>query len=464
MKSKKVFVLLSDGVGFRNYAHSSFNTLGLNMGFDMVYWNNTLFPLNDLGFSEIKITHSKPHPVTDILKKAKVQIELNLNIKRSNDKVYDSYRFPFDYSTFNAKIKSVCIHLITPFLSSERGLSFVRRKMIDFERTTAYYKQSVQTLQSEKPSIVFCTNQRHVNTIAPLVAAKDLGIPTVCFIYSWDNLPKATLVIETDYYFVWSDYMKAELRYYYPYIKDEQIYVTGSPQFEMHFTESKLTNREVFFQQYGLDPQKKYICFSGNDVTSVPDDPKYLEDIALAVKNLNTKGNQFGIIFRRCPVDFSNRFDEVIAKYPDEIVAIDPLWKKFSSAWNAILPTKEDDDLLAAIAEHSEMVVTIGSSTIFDFIAHQKPCGYLRYNQKDQLDTNWDIYKCYQYVHFRSMPNQECVFWIDSPETMAQQFEKILTAPGKVLENAQRWFEVVNQNPPKEASSRILHTIEKILL
>lgn len=462
MNKKKVFVLLSDGVGFRNYAYSGFNNLGVKMNFEMVYWNNTPFPLNDLGFNEIRIKQSKPHPVTDILKKAKVQIELNLNILRANDTVYDTYRFPFDYSTLNAKIKSACIHLITPFLSSEKGLSYVRRKIKDFERTTSYYQESLKTLQEEKPAIVFCTNQRHVNTIAPLVAACDLGIPTACFIYSWDNLPKATLVVETDYYFVWSDYMKSELQYYYPHIKPEQIYVTGSPQFEMHYQTGPWLQRDTFFQKFGLNKEKKYVCFSGNDVTSSPDDPKYLEDIALAVRELNANGQHLGIIFRKCPVDFSDRFDEVIKKYSQEIVAIDPLWKKFSSSWNAILPGKEDDELLAGIAEHCELVITIGSSTIFDFIAHNKPCAYLKYNQKNQLDSGWDIYRCYQYVHFRSMPNPDCVFWIDSAEAIASVIKKGLNDSASIVQNAKTWFQVINQPPPQEASHRILEAIEEI--
>jgi hypothetical protein len=38
-----------------------------------------------------------------------------------------------------------------------------------------------------------------------LLAAQQLGIPTATFIFSWDNLPKATMVVETDYY-VWSDH------------------------------------------------------------------------------------------------------------------------------------------------------------------------------------------------------------------------------------------------------------------
>jgi hypothetical protein len=462
---RKVFVLIPDGIGLKNFAYSSFNKLGIKRNYDITYWNNTPFALEDLGFPEIRIINSKPHPLTDILKKAKVQIELNLNIKRSNDIVYDSYRFPYDYSTFKARIKSVCTIILTRLLSSEKGLVFLQSTIRALERKTCYYNDSVHTLKTEQPDLVFCTNQRHINTFAALLAAKDLGIPTVCFIYSWDNLPKATVVVETDYYFVWSDYMKAELQYYYSYIKSEQIIVTGSPQFEMHFKSSKLTNREFFFQQYGLDLQKKYICFSGNDVTSVPDDPKYLEDFARRVKELNAKGQQIGIIFRKCPVDFSNRFDTVIAKYPDEIVAINPLWKNFfSSSWNAIFPTKDDDELFSAIAEHCEMVITIGSSTVFDFIAHNKPTGYIKYNQKFQLNKNWNIYKCYQFIHFRSMPNKNSVFWINHPNEIDDYIAEILDQKaGNIIANAKQWFEIINQHPPQLASERIWTAFDELL-
>ncbi len=464
MKNKKIFILLPDGVGLRNFAYSGFYEKCLTEGFDVTFWNNTPFDLNDLGYPEIKIQNVKLHPFTDVCKKAKVQVELNLNIKKANDAVYESYRFPFSYTNLKQIVKNNTVNLLTFLYSSDKGLLQIRKRIRNQERKTPYYQECLNTLKKENPALVFCTNQRHITTVAPLLAAQDLGIPTVTFIYSWDNLPKATLVVETDYYIVWSDYMKKELQYYYPYITSEQIFVTGSPQFEMHFQQNIVPSRDAFCTQYHLDPQKKYLCFSGNDVTSSPDDPKYLEDIALAVRKLNKNGHQLGVIFRKCPVDFSTRFDAVIEKYADEIVPINPLWKPISSEWNTILPTKEDDVLLAAVAEHSEMVITIGSSTVFDFISHKKPCGYLKYNQPKQLDPTWDIYKCYQYVHFRSMPNKEVVFWLNSAEEMAGKIEGMLAdTTSNVIANAQLWFEKINQHPPKEASSRIIKAFQTIL-
>ena len=105
MNKRKILVLLPDGIGLRNFAYSKFYDLGKKEDFDIVYWNNTLFPLSSLGFEEITITGANIHPFTDVLKNARKQIELNLNIKKAKDYVYDSYRFPNSYKTFKSSLK-----------------------------------------------------------------------------------------------------------------------------------------------------------------------------------------------------------------------------------------------------------------------------------------------------------------------------------------------------------------------
>ena len=80
MHNKKIFILLPDGIGLRNFAFTNFHKLGLEKGFDITFWNATPFKLEELGFEELKITNPKAHPVTEILKKAQTQIELSLNI------------------------------------------------------------------------------------------------------------------------------------------------------------------------------------------------------------------------------------------------------------------------------------------------------------------------------------------------------------------------------------------------
>ena len=463
MQNNKIVILLPDGIGLRNFAYSDFQAIGVQENFDVLYWNNTPFDLIQLGFEEIKIQNSKSHPLTETYKNARKQIELNLNVRRTKDTVYNTYRFPFSYATTIDAIKSGMTQFLSITHSSTFGLKRIRHKIKQEESKTLYYHQCLQTLQKELPAMVFCTNQRPMTAIAPMLAAQELGIPTATFIFSWDNLPKATMVVETDYYFVWSDLMKKELLFYYPYIKEEQIFVTGTPQFESHFYTNKLLSKEVFFKQNDLDLDKKYICYSGDDVTTSPDDPKYLEDVAKAIRELNKKGHSLGIAFRRCPVDFSNRYDEVLEAYKEVITPIAPLWKKIGAGWNTVLPTQTDIDLQMNTIAHTKLVINLGSSMVFDYVAHNKPCAFVNYDVVPKKISDWSVKKIYNYVHFRSMPKNNAVLWIDSPEAIAGIIENAITTNSLVLENAQEWFEIINQHPPQEASKRIWEGIKTII-
>lgn len=464
MQNKKIFILLPDGVGLRNFAFTSFHKIGIQNEFDITFWNNTLFDLNSLGFKELLFKSPKTHPLTDFLKNAQTNIELNLNIKKSKDAVYEHYRFPLMSRNAKEIIKSNYIRWLIFWNNSEKGLARIRKRIAKHERKTKLYFDSLATLEKEKPAMVFCTNQRIMLAVAPILAAKDLGIPTATFIFSWDNLPKATKIIETDYYFVWSDHMKKELTKYYPNVNEDQVIVTGTPQFEPHFDKDYLVSREIFFNENGLDLDKKYICFSGDDITTSPNDPQYLSDTAEVIMKLNEEGHNLGIIFRRCPVDFSDRFNEVLSKYSKVITSINPKWKKIGEAWHSILPSKEDLILQMNTIYHTEMVVNLGSSMVFDYAAFNKPCCYINYDVSNTKFPDWSVNNIYKFIHFRSMPSKDSVFWINSPADIETAINKVIHHKAEdVVSHAKKWFEKIAQHPPESASERIWSAIERIV-
>ena len=404
MQNHKIFILLPDGIGLRNFAFTNFHKLGLEKEYDITFWNNTPFELTTHGIKEIKIEKAKAHPITDLLKTAQTHIELSSSVRKSKDNVYDSYRFPLSYRDVKSSFKSAIIKALILLNNSEKGLKNIRERIAKNERKTKFYFDSFETLKKEKPAMVFCTNQRIMLAVAPILAAKDLGIPTATFIFSWDNLPKGTKILETDFYFVWSEHMKSELLNYYPHISEEQIKITGTTQFEPHFQENLLVSKEAFFKEHKLDTSKKYICYSGDDITTSPNDPIYLADLAKAILKLNEKGANLAIIFRRCPVDFSNRFDKVLEEYKEIITTINPKWQKMADSWHAILPTKEDIVLQMNTIFHSEFVVNLGSSMVFDFVAFKKPCCFINYDVLNSDFPDWSVKKIYNFIHFRSMP------------------------------------------------------------
>ncbi len=461
---KKIFIFLPDGVGLRNFAFTKFKEIGTLKGYKIVYWNNTLFPLKEnLNFEEVKIKNHKINPLTIIFARARKRIELNIFDKKFNETVYNTYNFPQSYRDLKNAFKSFLVDVLVLFLSNNKGLNFVRGSIKKLERKSVKYNYCKKQLTEQKPDFIFCTNQRPTQAIAPILAAQDLNIPTATFIFSWDNLPKATTLVETDFYFVWSDYMKNELLKYCSYITERQVFVTGTPQFESHFDKYLIQSKEAFFKRNNLDINKKYICFSGDDIVTSPLDQFYLEDLSKSVTKLNKQGYNLGIIYRKCPVDFTLRYDEIVKKYKKVIVPINPLWRSVGKNWNEIMPTKEDFALQANICEHAEFVVNIASSMIFDFVVHNKSCLFLNYEQPQLKKGIRDIGQNYNYIHFRSMPSQDAALWCTNKENLTTIVKNIIEGKKSNVLKGKKWFEIIVGPNPKQSSKNIWNAIDKIL-
>ncbi len=458
---KKIFILLPDGVGLRNFAFTSFVEIGEKLGWEVTFWNQIPFDLEELGYREIRL-HGKPRAKTDLLKRAKIEAELDHFTQKFNDPVYQTYKFSRSCKGLKRRTKNILVSGLIKTNSGEKGLESLRKKLKASERKSSFYKSCRDLLKKEKPDFVFCTNQRPVHAISPLTAAQDLGIPTSTFIFSWDNLPKATMVVQTDYYFVWSQYMREELLSYYSHITPKQVFITGTPQFEPHMNLALRKSRKEFFEEQGLDIFKKYICFSGDDATTSPHDPQYLNDLAEAVEKLNSKGQKLGIIFRRCPVDFSDRYDAVLKKHRDLIIPIAPLWKQAGTNWNAVFPTKEDLALQINTILHTEAVVNLASSMVFDYAVFYKPCLYLNYEVENKGDGSWTSQKVYNFVHFRSMPTGEEVYWLNSKEEINTKLKQALKDPAEKSKKALEWFKRINYHPISKANQRIWDKLSTI--
>ncbi|MCM8569219.1 UDP-glycosyltransferase [Gramella jeungdoensis] len=459
--NKKIFVLIPDGVGLKNFAYGTFPQIGKKLGYEIIFWNQTSKDLSENGLKQIKLK-ARPRAVTDLYKRAKIESELDYFTDKFNDPVYQTYKFPPSGTNLKSRIKNSFVRMLVNTHSGERGVKHLQRRMEEAERKSKYYTQCFDLLQREQPEFLFCTNQRPLTAIAPMLAARDLGVPTGCFIFSWDNLPKATKVVDADFYFVWSDHMKQELLKYYPHILAEKVIITGTPQFEVHFDRQKRLEREEFINRFRLESSRKYLCFSGDDITTSPHDEVYLEDTAQAVESLNSKGYDIGIIFRRSPVDHSSRYDKVLENHKHIITEIRPEWYKAGEAWNEILPKEEDLGLQTSIISNTFMVINLGSSMVFDYASYKKPCAFINYDPTDRKALK-DVAIIYDYVHFRSMPNRNAVLWIDNKDEISGVIKKVLEEEvSSNVENALEWFKKINIQPVEKASERFWNFISNL--
>lgn len=423
MKTKKIGLFIPDGVGVKNYLYSS--VFSNNEDEVILFHNFNEETIANIS-QHVKINHQvkTPNYKEQYLEKFYRELihlcRLKHNVVLTKNKTILSNWNP-KKSKWSLFLFYSVIEFISLFAFSYKHILFLEKIYQKIIRNNKNYNQFINFLTEFKCEKIFCTHQRAIEAPAFFAAAMDLNIKTVSVIFSWDNLPKARLALQANEYFVWSDYMKEEMNTYYPEIDSNRVIVTGTPQFEFYSDKNNIIDKVGFYKKYNLDLYKKIICFSGDDEKTSPDDPKYLADIAEKITKENLT-NEFQIIFRRCPVDLSKRFDEVISAYPNLIKIIEPLWSNNSSDnWSAVYPIKQDVNLLVSTCFYSDLVINVGSTMAFDFAMFNKPCVFINYDQEFQNDKNWSINTIYNFQHFHSMENKKAVVWLNNKEEIIKK-------------------------------------------
>lgn len=455
MESKKenVFLLVQSGYSTRNFVMSGF----LNQdNANIIFWSDQDYIKQyDIENEIIMLPKYHYNGKLNFIQKIKNKAELFFNSKRFKNKSYKFYLIGIsNNNSLKVTIKNAISTLIASIYSTEKGIQYLDKPFYKATRKTAYYKQCKAQLIAHKPSKVFCTHQRASNAVAPMLAAKDLGIKTFCFIHSWDNIPKGVQLVKADTYFVWSDYMKNEMLAHYPFIKSEDIKITGTPQFIPYFKEEFRLQREDFFSQFDLDASKKYILFSGNDKTTSPNDPVYLSDLCEVILKINQQDDIYRVIFRPNPIDKNEGFTPVLDKYAEILTELKPEW--FGSdvfVWNQGGPSKKDISLLVNTILHSELIVNMGSTMALDAALLNKPSCYINYDVAS--DYNWTVKRIYRFIHFKMIKKINPVFWIHDRKDFLNVLVTALKNPSKTKKGRENWIESITKLPIEDTNKRM---------
>jgi hypothetical protein len=119
--------------------------------------------------------------------------------------------------------------------------------------------------------------------------------------------------------------------------------------------------------------------------------------------------------------------------------------------------------MLYNVCKHSEFVTNVCSSTVFDFVAHNKSCIYYNYEQPQLKKGIRDIGQNYKYVHFRSMPSPEAAVFCTNKNDLENLVKQILEGNLSNINEGKKWFETVIGKEPTKASEKIWNTIDTIL-
>lgn len=463
MTQKRVAIFLPDGVGIRNYLFSDLmQRLKESDAKILIYHKigdaalNEVRKLHNLEFEAFELPNFKESVFEKFYRELDCLVRLKFFTKKiNNETLITNWRPP--KRTIMLRFFYFLIEFFSGFFKSYPSVLKITKLYEHQVAKSVFLKPFNELLLSTKPDVILCTHQRSILASPLFMVASKLNIKTITAIYSWDNLPKARMPLRASKYFVWSDYMKAEMALYYPEISQTDVIVTGTPQFEFYRKNELVVSRQEFCEKYGFDVNRTIICYSGGDTLTSPYDQVYLEDLAEAIQMV-PEYRRPQILFRRCPVDWSDRYDEVLARFPDDVKAIDPLWtfeKDEIENWTLTFPRFEDVVLLVNVAYHCNLVYNVGSTMAHDYSMFDKPACYVNYNPAGTNKKYYSVEEIYQYQHFRSMPSPDSVVWINSKDEIENKVLDSIQNPQKTGRYRKEWVEKVILHPVEQASENI---------
>ena len=155
----------------------------------------------------------------------------------------------------------------TPVLGSRPGLAVLQRLFRGIDRVLPPPDEVADVFRRVKPDVLLLTPLLYFRSqqVDHVRCAKQLGIPTVLGVGSWDHLTTKGLIHEVpDRVLVWNDAQKQEAFDLHG-VPGERVTVTGSQAYDHWFATQPSRDRETFCREIALDAQRPillYLCSS----------------------------------------------------------------------------------------------------------------------------------------------------------------------------------------------------------
>ncbi len=299
--------------------------------------------------------------------------------------------------TLRKKITRGVAKTLAAPLANHPGLAFFSGLERKVSRALSPSQRYLELWKKIRPTLVFNASHVHsYNAIQPLQAAQWLGIPTATFLFSWDNLTsQGRVLLPYNYFVAWNENITDTLLKIYPALKREQVFVTGTPQFDFHFRPEFHESREVFCARVGMDASRPFILYSTGMDNHMPDEPLILEGIARIIRELPDRPQ---LLVRVYPKDHHpERFDEVKKNNPDVFFPTIPWLKEH------VTPKFEDCAFLTNTLRHCAVGINVASTVSLELAMFDKPIVNVCYNLPVGQPVKIDYRDFYEFDHYRPL-------------------------------------------------------------
>jgi len=459
----KLGIVITDGVGFRNFVLSNFLTEA-QLAFDKIVILSCLPASIYQEHTEVKIIElpvfQEKFP-TWFFRKAKELSHLQAH-KTKNFGILDNLKANYTKEKSARGFATRFLFKLTDVFHSERWIQFFEYAQAVSCRNNPIVQSYHSLLKSEGFDLLFFTHQRPP-FIAPLAfMAKKRKLKTASFIFSWDNLAsKGRMAASFDYYLVWSHLMQQELLQFYPKVSENAIHIVGTPQFEPYVLERYASSKEDFYKKMHLDPTKKTICFSCGDISTSRNDELYITSLA---ELIGKEIPDVNLLVRTSPAEDPIRFQKIVEQFPN-IKWNYPKWflsrEGHQETWSQRVPSVEDVIDLRAILEHSDLNINMLSTMSLDFMMFDKPVINIIFGTENNGLYNDQRFVAYE--HIRIMLQTNATKLAKTLPELIQYINQYLNDGAIDASNRKDLIQIEVGKPLEGTSKRIAETLASLL-
>jgi hypothetical protein len=313
------------------------------------------------------------------------------------------------------------------------GIPFANNTGLDIlsrtERMSSFLLRSTQQYvdlyRQIKPTVVFNGSHIHSrNAIQAVQAAQWLGIPTATFVFSWDNLTsQGRITLPYDYFLVWNESIKQQLLEMYSWIKPEDVFVTGTPQFDFHFRDEFYLTHEEYCKRIGADVRRPIIFYATGMANHMPGEPEIVEAIADILADTAKFPDRPQLMVRVYAKDMTGRFDELKQRRSDILFPEVP----WSPSW--LTPMSEDSVMLVNTLRHCALGINVASTLSLELCMFDKPVINVAFNPPSVKEDILSYSDYYEFDHYKPVVDSGAVSLARSPGEMEAIMVKYLKNP-----------------------------------
>jgi CDP-glycerol glycerophosphotransferase (TagB/SpsB family) len=261
-------------------------------------------------------------------------------------------------------------------------------------------------LEKLRPDFLVFPNPFGTQETVYLIHARELGIPVICQMLSWDHVTaKGTPLLMPDYFISWGPTMTKELMDIYGF-PAQKIYECGVPHFDVYFHKDKLTSRDALLQRLNLSPGKSTIFYGMVNPLFCPNELEILTWLVDRIRE-NAFIKPCTLIIRPHPQTirgyYARNTQELARLYAlaGPNVAIDtPPVLSDRLAWD--MP-KSDMPHLASLLHGSAMFLSAGSTLSLEACILDRPVINIGFDGWEELPYERSARRGLDYIHITKL-------------------------------------------------------------